>query len=120
MRNVATNRLQRCEKISIAQQNSGAAVVQDGGQLAALQPNVKRDQHRSDERDGEVRFQRQQSVARQHGNPIFARNAGLLQSRPERVHPMLHLGVAEAPTAVDFGRAVAICDGVAGKKFQGS
>ena len=95
-------------------------MVQDGGQLAALQPNVERDQHRADERDGEVRFQRQQSVARQHGDPISGRNAGLLQSRAERVHAMLHLGVGEAPVAVHLGRAVAVRDGVAGKKLQRS
>ena len=93
-------------------------MVQDGGQFAALQPNIERDQHRADERDCEVSFQRQQSVARQHCDPIAGRNAGLLQSRAERVNAPLHLGVGEAPVAVSLSSAVAIRDGVAGKKLQ--
>ena len=75
---------------------------------------------RADERDREVRFQRQQSIARQHRDPIPGRNTGLLQSRAERVNAPLHLGVGEAPVAINFSRAVAVCDGVAGKKLQRS
>ena len=95
-------------------------MVQDGGQFAALQPNVERDQHRADERHGKVRFQRQQSVARQHGHAVAGRNAGLLQSGAERVHALLHLGVGEATVAIDLGGAIAVSAGVARKKFQGS
>jgi len=120
LRNLGPRRQQRCEEVSIAQQDSGAAVVQDGGQLAALQPNVERDQHRTDQRNGEVCFQRQDSVARQHGNPVSGRDPGLLQGRAKGIYTPLHLGVGETPVAVHGGRAIAICDGVAAEKLQRS
>ena len=80
--NLTGDREQRQDQI-VPDQDLRAAVVEDRRQFGALQANVEHDQHRANQRDGEVRFQCQQTVARQHGNAISGSNARVLKSRSE-------------------------------------
>ncbi len=117
LRNLPANRFNRCEEVGIAQQDLGAAVIQDRAQLPGLQADIEHDQHRADKRDCEMGFQRAQPVTSQHGNSVAWHDTSLLQRRTEALHALLHLAVGEAPLAIDHRRAVAIRNGVAGKKF---
>ncbi len=109
--------------VAVGDQDSGATVLHDVGQLGRRQPGVERHQHDACRRKPEERLEISMPVRRQQGDPI-----AMLHSQPgeragQAVAAIGELRVAERALAVDHGESLAeagsgVFEGVGQRQHQ--
>ncbi len=98
------------DEVLVDQEDPGAGVADDVGQLSGAQPGVERVEHRPGPRHPEVRLQGEPGVGRQHRDPVPRLHAEAGQRAGQALAPLGELLVGPADRAVHQGGPVAVHD----------